>query len=40
MELTISQVLKKGIEANKGGEVQKTERDYTTILKAIPSILI
>ena len=36
MELTIGQVLQKGIEAHKAGEVQKADRYYTTILKANP----
>ena len=36
MELTIGQVLQKGIEAHKAGEVQKAYRYYITILKANP----
>ena len=33
MELTIGQVLQKGIEFHKVGGVQKADRYYTTILK-------
>ena len=34
MELTVDQILQKGIEAHKASEVEETDRYYTTILKA------
>ena len=36
MELTLDQVLQKGIEAHKAGEAQEADRYYTAILKANP----
>lgn len=36
MELTIDQVLQKGIEAHKAGQVQEADRLYTAILQAQP----
>ena len=36
MELTISQALKKGIEAHKAGQVSEADHYYTAILKARP----
>ena len=36
MEFTLDQVLQKGIEAHKAGDVQKADRYYTAILKVNP----
>ena len=36
MDLTINEVLKKGIEAHKSGKVQEADKFYTAILKAQP----
>ena len=36
MDLTIDEVLKKGIEAHKGGRVQEADKFYTAILQAQP----
>ena len=36
MELTVSQALKKGIEAHRAGMVQEADRYYTAVLKAQP----
>ena len=36
MEFTLDQVLQKGIEAHKAGNVQEADRYYTAILKANP----
>jgi tetratricopeptide (TPR) repeat protein len=36
MELTLDQVLQKGVEAHKAGKVQEADRYYTAILKANP----
>ena len=36
MELTIDQLLKKGIESHKAGKAQKADRYYTAILEANP----
>ena len=36
MELTNDQVLQKGIEAHKAGQVHEADRLYTAILKAQP----
>ncbi len=37
MELTLDQVLQKGIEAHREGRVQDADRYYTAVLKAYPS---
>jgi tetratricopeptide (TPR) repeat protein len=36
MELTLSQAIKKGIEAQRAGKVQEADRYYTAILKVQP----
>ena len=36
MELTLDQVLQKGVEAHKAGKVKEADRYYTAILKANP----
>ena len=36
MELTLSQAIKKGIEAQRAGKVQEADRYYTAILKVKP----
>ena len=37
MELTIEQVLQRGVEAHKEGKLQEAERFYQTILQSQPS---
>ena len=36
MDLTIDEVLKKGIEAHKAGKVQEADKFYTAILQVQP----
>jgi thioredoxin-like negative regulator of GroEL len=36
MELTLEEVLKKGIDAHKAGQIQEADRLYTAILNAQP----
>ena len=36
MELTVDEVLKKGVDAHKAGQIQEAERLYTAILEAQP----
>ena len=36
MELTLTEALRKGVEAHKAGQVQEADRYYTAILKAQP----
>ena len=36
MQVTLNQALRKGIEAQKAGQVQEADRYYTAILKVQP----